>query len=1217
MHKNIYLKLRFKNENLKIDNLAKYEFHISNYVRQKYNLEEDLFSITGNVVFANFREVKEFTHKINSQKKSDFIQASQLNAMGLLDEIYHFIFRVYETKYNPNVFQKAINYLKKEVNERTLENVLLDFIVKFPPKEVYTNKKTPIEYLYSQNNNKSNFETTLEELILYFFSNFNPANKQFKEFFDENYLSTIEDYKKVINLSEIFFENEKPFEDFNLPIFTLLKLPIINAPNCLEDQLKYIKENFAVILDPVFLEKILTGIDFIREEVRFGFGGGPGDTPTVVPLYGKGQNVKLSLGKSGYTYTDDEFKDYLAPEQFTSDRDWMPTVVMLAKNTYVWLDQLSKKYGRHIKYLSDVPDEELDLIRSWNINALWLIGLWERSYASQRIKHILGNIDAVASAYSLYDYVIAADLGGEEAFQNLDYRCKIRGIRLASDMVPNHVGLISKWVIEHPDYFIQSSYPPYPNYRFTGENLSNHPDIEVRIEDGYWTKSDAAVVFQRIDRRTGEVRYIYHGNDGTMMPWNDTAQLNLLKPEVREALIQTIMHVARKTSIIRFDAAMTLTKKHYQRLWFPKPGHGGDIPSRSEFAMTQEEFDAAMPNEFWREVVDRMNAEMPNTLLLAEAFWLMEGYFVRTLGMHRVYNSAFMNMLKKEENDKYRDLISNTLEFNPEILKRYVNFMSNPDEETAIRQFGSDGKYFGVCMMMATLPGLPMIGHGQIEGFHEKYGMEYKRAYYNEQPNQWLIDRHKREIFPVFAKRYIFSEVYNFWFFDFYDGFGNINENVFAYFNEARNEKALFVYNNKFAEAKGWINYSTQKMVQLPDGTRQLQTRKLADLLNCKNDDKHFYIFREHVSGLEFIRKGSEVHKHGLYFELGAFNYQLFWQFKEVYDQDGKYQQIYDHLNGRGTYDIEIEIRRTKLKPIHDSFLSLFDQPALDLLDKYIHADENETKTLKQFSFKYNLFINTICEHYNFKLPIKVLNNNIKDYELVATSIKYLYNLMNDNALLNKYPWLKYFKQHVGIFDGDKPTLYVLFSYITMLRIIELFSSVEIDLFEELELSYPLENLYKNLGFDENYTVDRINLILIIAKYFRTLYQTKENKLSFNWENFIKMLESKEVKVYLKVHEYQNEYYFSKESYEELLNWILLRGFIKISRNYYEDDKFNSVLILDNLKLVYQEIDNLIDMPVSFNYKYENLLDKIKQKYLNKKIVKEELANENKKNKKD
>src|SRR6185503_17683061 len=125
----------------------------------------------------------------------------------------------------------------------------------------------------------------------------------------------------------------------------------------------------------------------------------------------------------------------------------------------------------------------------------------------------------------------------------------------------------------------------------------------------------------------------------------------------------------------------------------------------------------AMPAEFWREVVDRINVEMPNTLLLAEAFWLLEGYFVRTLGMHRVYNSAFMHMLMKEDNALYRGAIRSTLHFNPGILKRYVNFMSNPDEKTAVEQFGKGDKYFGIATLMVTLPGLPMFAHGQVEGF--------------------------------------------------------------------------------------------------------------------------------------------------------------------------------------------------------------------------------------------------------------------------------------------------------------------------------------------------------------------------------------------------------------------------------------------------------------------------------------------------------------------
>ena len=184
---------------------------------------------------------------------------------------------------------------------------------------------------------------------------------------------------------------------------------------------------------------------------------------------------------------------------------------------------------------------------------------------------------------------IAADLGGWLAYKDLRDRAWARGIRLASDMVPNHMGIDSRWVVEHPEYFLQLPHPPYPGYRYGGPDVCDTPGVAVRIEDGYYDHSDAAVVFKRIDQHTGDVRYIYHGNDGTSMPWNDTAQLNFLLPEVREAVTRVILDVARRFPIIRFDAAMTLAKKHYQRLWFPQPGDAGAIPSRAEHGMTKAE----------------------------------------------------------------------------------------------------------------------------------------------------------------------------------------------------------------------------------------------------------------------------------------------------------------------------------------------------------------------------------------------------------------------------------------------------------------------------------------------------------------------------------------------------------------------------------------------------------------------------------------------------
>jgi glycosidase len=577
--------------------------------------------------------------------------------------------------------------------------------------------------------------------------------------------------------------------------------------------------------------------------------------------------------------------------------------VLMAKNAYVWLSQLGQQFNRPITRLDQIPDETLDQLAEWGFSGLWLIGLWQRSRASATIKQLCGNPDAIASAYSLADYRIADDLGGEAAYDNLRQRAFKRGIRLASDMVPNHMGIDSSWVIEHPDWFISLEYSPFPAYSFGGPDLSTDKRASLYLEDHYYNHSDAAVVFKYHDRRNGRDHYIYHGNDGTSMPWNDTAQLNYLKPEVREAVIQEIIQVARRFPIIRFDAAMTLAKRHFQRLWFPQPGSGASIPSRSDFGMTTAQFNKWMPEEFWREVVERVGREVPDTLLLAEAFWLMEGYFVRTLGMHRVYNSAFMNLLRDEENGKYRQVMKNTLEFDPEILKRFVNFMNNPDERTAVDQFGKGDKYFAICLLMVTMPGLPMFGHGQIEGYTEKYGMEFKRAYWNEQPDQGLIWQHNRIIFPLLKKRYLFSGVENFRLYDFFTHGGRVNENVLAYSNRTGYERSLVVVHNKFGDTRGWLRTSTAFFDKSGNGLRQVT---LGVGLGISEERNTFLVFRDFLSGLEYIRENRTIREKGLELELGAYKAFVFMDFREVSDDpEHSWRKVCDYLNGSGVPNLE------------------------------------------------------------------------------------------------------------------------------------------------------------------------------------------------------------------------------------------------------------------------------------------------------------------------
>jgi len=878
------------------------EFHISRQARDRYQFDQSIFSFNGNAILADFHAARLFAQKMNQKRDltafpEQSIKAGQINAMGLMDEIFHLVFMLYRRQHDPNLFESAHSWLVETLGADDLERLLVDFATLFPPMPVYQGLQTAREYLDSTENGVPNRFTIIEELVILWVTNKNPALSPYEELFSDQDIQPQRVYAKAMSALQQFFAERPPFGPENKSLIEMLRAPAIAVPYSITGQLEYIRTRWSALLGK-YLYRLLSSLDLIKEEEKIDFmaaGFGPG--PVSIPVY-------------------DRSLTELEGERFSPDREWMPRLVLIAKNSYVWLDQLSKKYQYNITRLDQIPDSELDEMAAWGMTGLWLIGLWERSRASAVIKKMCGNPEAVASAYSLFDYRIADDLGGEEAYQNLRQRAWQRGIRLASDMVPNHMGIDSPWVVEHPEWFISLDYPPFPAYSFNGPNLSQDGRAGIYIEDHYFSRSDASVVFKRVDHQNGNVSYIYHGNDGTSMPWNDTAQLNYLNPQVREQVIQTILQVARRFPVIRFDAAMTLAKRHYQRLWFPEPGSGGDIPTRAEHGMTKTDFDRAFPVEFWREVVDRVAAEVPDTLLLAEAFWLMEGYFVRTLGMHRVYNSAFMNLLRNEDNAKYRTLMKNTLEFDPEILKRYVNFMNNPDERTALDQFGKGDKYFGICTLMATMPGLPMFGHGQVQGFTEKYGMEYRRAYYEEYPDQDLVERHRREVFTLLHRRDIFAGVDNFLLYDFFTADGWVDENVFAYSNSNGNEHGLVVYNNRFSSTRGWIRQSAA-FVDKANPAAGLKQKTLAEGLRLSPGENTYLVFREHNSGLQFIRPVNEVIEKGVFLALDAYKTLVFMDFQVVEDDNSHtYRQLYEWLQGSGIPSLQEAMQELVMQPV-------------------------------------------------------------------------------------------------------------------------------------------------------------------------------------------------------------------------------------------------------------------------------------------------------------
>ena len=1118
------------------------EFQISRKAREQFRFDDTFFSITGDILLVNPQAAQLFATELNDKRKKEIgrgrkrhlassspVTASEINAMGLFHEVLHFIIASYEKNVNRQVFDKLDNWLSGQIGKKDLSGLQHTFLDLFPPTPVFRNEVNAETFLSGNDFGLNGRRVVFEELILLWLQNRNPAFDAIADLIDDSALDERSAYEKALAATNVFFDTQPGYGPADSPLLKMLLAPIQASPESISGQLQFIVENWGDILkDSPFLTRILRAIDFVKEEGKYFMmlaqaQADKAKIPNVRRPGFEGFGERASEPVLKFRGTGAEYE----PENFSADLGWMPRLVLIAKNVFVWLDQLSKKYRRQIDRLDLIPDEELETLAHRGFTGLWLIGIWKRSEASRKIKHLNGNPDAIASAYSLDAYEIASELGGDQSYRNLKDRAWRHGVRLASDMVPNHMGIDSTWLINHPDWFLSSEYPPYPNYSFNGPDLSGDERVGIFIEDGYWSKRDASVVFKRLDRWTGEVRHVYHGNDGTHMPWNDTAQLDFTKPEVREAVIQRILHVAKMFPIIRFDAAMVLSKKHYQRLWFPEPGTGGAIPSRSNFSMTKEEFDTVMPVEFWREVVDRIQHEAPDTLLLAEAFWLMEGYFVRTLGMHRVYNSAFMNMLKREENGNYRQVIKNVLEYNPQILKRFVNFLNNPDEETAIAQFGKDDKYFGVCVLMATMPGLPMFGHGQVEGLTEKYGMEFKRAYRDEREDESLVARHDREIFPLLRMRQYFSEVDNFFLYDFFVGNGQVNEDVFAYSNRSGIESNLVVYNNRYTHTAGWVKTS----VAFRDPSGKLIQKNLAEGLSLTGGQSSFVIFRDVISGVEYIRSTKSVKRDGLFIELGAYKYSVFEGFNEVRaTRDKPYDELCRSLNGRGVGSVAEELWLMKLSEIHAAYCEALNGGSL----RYLVEGMNDGKLRRE--------------------RVKILGENVSRLD---SAVKKYHRSNDPSTVESELDFYKAVPVAVNFFAAAKAAVYIkrmvetdYRSSLKGLRLEFLYFFLKVlaksagkldggtsELVSEFRLTGKTMECFSVLGVEGGTAEYELNLACVLVDVFENVTIAGEEVIR---RLFLTALGKASVQSFLALHEYDGVRWFNKERFDDFIAYYVI-----------------------------------------------------------------------------
>ena len=351
---------------------------------------------------------------------------------------------------------------------------------------------------------------------------------------------------------------------------------------------------------------------------------------------------------------------------------WPGGPVIYEVNTAVWLNERSRVVGRPVT-LGDLDPADWDMVTPDGVDAVWLMGVWERSpsglVVAERDLQLQASFldalpdlhrgDVIGSPYCVRRYVVDSAFGGREGLATARTALADRGVRLILDYVPNHVAPDHPWTAEHPERFVQGD------------------QDALAAEPAAWT-----VVGDRV---------LAHGRDPYFPPWPDVVQLDAFSPALRQATAETLAAISEQCDGIRCDMAMLMTNDIFARTW---PGRTGPPPT----------------DDFWPTVIGVLRRQHPETVLIAETYWDLE-WELQQQGFDFCYDKRLYDRIISGDPGAVRDHLGADLDYQCRLLR----FLENHDEPRLAARLAAAAER-AAAVAVATLPGATLWHEGQFEG---------------------------------------------------------------------------------------------------------------------------------------------------------------------------------------------------------------------------------------------------------------------------------------------------------------------------------------------------------------------------------------------------------------------------------------------------------------------------------------------------------------------